>query len=202
EPSWALTRQFFRLAGFFAKRISRGLVILIDDADRLGGGQLEALGCLARALSRDDLPVALVVSGGPELAARCARVGNLSGTVWPVTLGWFDEEEAREALVVPAAERGVEWEEEALEMLCAAAAGSPLELQRLGFAAWSLSAAAMSALRERAPDVQPPEATARRPPEVSRPWPSLVISTAAAREAIRLGEPMPAERLLAASTAS
>ncbi len=38
---------------------------------------------------------------------------------------------------MPAAERGVDFDEEALELLCAAADGSPLDVQRLGFAAWS-----------------------------------------------------------------
>jgi hypothetical protein len=57
--------------------------------------------------------------------------------VWPTSLEWFDDGEAREALIVPAAERGVDFDEEALELLCDAALGSPLEVQRLGFAAWS-----------------------------------------------------------------
>jgi hypothetical protein len=110
---------------------------MFDDADRLGGAELESFGCLARSLSRAGLPVALVFSGGPQLGHRFARAGNYSGCIWLTTLVGLDESEAREALVVPAADGGVEFEEEALELLCHAAGGSPLELQRLGFAAWS-----------------------------------------------------------------
>jgi hypothetical protein len=120
--------------------MSRGLMVVLDDADRLGGAEVECAGHLARGLSRDGLPVAFLLTGGPELGRRFARTGNFAGYVWPTNLGCFDDGEAREALVVPAADRGVEFEESALELLCAAAAGRPLELQRLGLAAWSAPA--------------------------------------------------------------
>jgi len=140
EPSWAELREFFAVAGSFAQRMSRGLMVVLDDADRLGGAEVECAGHLARGLARDGVPVAFLLTGRPELGQRFARNGNFGGYVWPTTLGPFDEAEAREALVVPAADRGVEFEESALELLCLAAAGRPLELQRLGLAAWSAPA--------------------------------------------------------------
>ena len=91
---------------------------------------------------------------------RFTRLDNFFGCIWPTSLGWFDESEAREALVVPAADRGVEFQEEALELICLAADGSPLEIQRLGFAAWAAAtgpdvvtvADAHAALRQLAPE--------------------------------------------------
>ncbi len=140
EPSWAELGEFFALAGSFAQAMSRGLMVVLDDADRLGGAEVECAGHLARGLARDGVPVAFLLTGGPELSRRFARTGNFAGYVWPTSLGRFDEGEAREALVVPAADRGVEFEESAVEVLCLAAAGRPLELQRLGLAAWSAPA--------------------------------------------------------------
>jgi hypothetical protein len=140
EPSWTELREFFALAGSFARAISRGLLLVLDDADRLSGAEVECAGHLARSLSRDGLPVAFLLTGGPQLGQRFARTGNFAGSVWPTRLGRFDDSEAREALVVPAADRDVEFEEGALERLCAAADGRPLEVQRLGLAAWSSSA--------------------------------------------------------------
>lgn len=140
EPSWAELGEFFALAGSVAQRMSRGLMVVLDDADRLGGAEVECAGHLARGLARDGVPVAFLLTGGPELGRRFAGNGNFGGYVWPTSLGPFDEAEAREALVVPAADRGVEFEEKALERLCQAAAGRPLELQRLGLAAWSAPA--------------------------------------------------------------
>ena len=81
EASWATLRQFLTVAGQFARAISRGLLIMFDDADRLGGGEVESLGHLARSLSRDGLPVALLLSGGPN------SWGALPG--WATTLAVF-----------------------------------------------------------------------------------------------------------------
>lgn len=137
EKSWATLKEFCKWAGLFARSLSRGVLVIFDDVERLGAGEVESLGHLARALTRDGLPVALLLGGGPQLAERFARAGNFTGCVWPTGLERFDDGEAREALIVPAAERGVDFDEAALELLCAAAEGSPLDVQRLGFAAWS-----------------------------------------------------------------
>jgi hypothetical protein len=140
--SWAALKCVLDCAGNVARAVSCGLLVMLDDADRLGGGEVEALGYLARSLSRDGLPVAILFSGGPQLEERFARAGDLSDCFWLTRLGRLDESEAREALVVPAADRGVEFQQDALELLCLAAGGSPLVLQRLGFAAWSAAAGA------------------------------------------------------------
>jgi len=136
-PSWATLKQLLEGAGVLSRALSRGLVVMFDDVDRLGYSEVESLGHLARALSRDCLPVAFVFTGGLQLEERFARARNFSGSLWPTRLGELDDSDAREALVVPAADRGVEFQEDALELLCGAACGSPLEVQRLGFAAWS-----------------------------------------------------------------
>jgi hypothetical protein len=140
--SWTALRDVLEWAGQVARSMSRGLLVMFDDADRLGGAELDSLGYLARSLSRAGQPVALLFTGAPPLGHRFSRTGNFSGCVWLTYLGWLDETDAREALVVPAADRGVECEEEALDLLCHAAGGSPLELQRLGFAAWSAAGGA------------------------------------------------------------
>ena len=141
EASWAELHHVLQLAGRFAQQLARGLLLVFDDADALGAGDVESLGHLARSLGRDGLPVALLMSGGQKLGARFARVGNFSGAVWPTPLEGFDDAEVREAVVVPAVDRNVEFQDEALELLCLAAGGSPLEVQRLGFAAWSATPA-------------------------------------------------------------
>jgi hypothetical protein len=137
EATWTELQRLLQLAGRFAQQQGRGLLLVFDDADLLTGGEVEGVGHLARTLSNSGLPVALLLSGGQPLGARFARVGNFSGAVWPTPIEFLDDNEAREALVVPALDRGVEFEDEALKQLCLAAGGSPLDVQRLGFAAWS-----------------------------------------------------------------
>jgi hypothetical protein len=136
EVSWAALRSALRLVGSFARRRGSGLVLAFDDADLLAPSELESLGHLARSMSADGLPVALLLSGGCHMADRFARAGYFSGTFWLAELAPLDASEAREALAVPARDRGLDFDEGALELLCQCAGGSPLELQRLGFAAW------------------------------------------------------------------
>jgi len=128
-----------KVAGHFCLTVGGGLLVALDDADRLPAGEFEAIGHLARALSSECLPVAFLLSGPPHLARRCARAAYFSDSVWPTRLGELEQAEAREALVVPAAERGVELDQDAVELICAASGGSPLDLQRLAFAAWSVA---------------------------------------------------------------
>jgi len=137
DVSWAELRQTLFVGGRFAQSLSRGLLLVFDDADRLGGTEVESLGHLARHLSQEGLPVAVLLSGGLHLAERFYRLGNFSATVWPTRLGALEPAEACEALAVPALDRRVDFEEEALELACWGARGRPLQVQRLGFAAWS-----------------------------------------------------------------
>ena len=68
--SWSTLKKVLELAGTLAHKFSRGLLVMFDDADRLAGGELESLGYLARNLSRENLPVALLFTGAS--AARDA----------------------------------------------------------------------------------------------------------------------------------
>jgi len=140
--SWVALRDLLELAGRLARAASSGLFVVFDDADRLSGGELESLGFLARRLSQEGFPVALWLSGAASLGDRFVRAGDITECVWSTSLARLDGGEAREALVVPAVDRGVELREEALELLCWRADGIPLELQRLGFAAWSAAGGA------------------------------------------------------------
>jgi hypothetical protein len=137
DRPWAALRSALWRAGEHALSVGRGVLVAFDDAEFLSDGEAELLGHLARSLSRERLPVAFVLSGGEDLALRYARSAHFSGAIWPIELGHFDGAEAREALVVPAADRGVDFDGEALDLLCSASGGSPLQVQRLGFASWT-----------------------------------------------------------------
>jgi hypothetical protein len=135
--SWASLRDFFLLLGQWARSAGQGVVLVVDDADRLPPGDAEGVGHLARCLSAQQAPVALLMTGGPSLDQRFARAGYFSGAVWPSELGCFDDAESREALVVPALDRGTQFEDSALGLLVGPGQGLPLQVQRLGLAAWS-----------------------------------------------------------------
>lgn len=125
------------LAGEFAAARGRGVLVMLDDVDLMTGVEAEAMGYLARSLTRELLPVSLVMTGGQGLADRYERCTNFAGALWASRLAPFDHSEAREAIVVPAAERGVDIEEEAVDFLCSQSAGLPVEVQSAAFGAWS-----------------------------------------------------------------
>ncbi|HTV11477.1 MAG TPA: hypothetical protein VME20_06405 [Acidimicrobiales bacterium] len=133
---WSFLKLALEEAGRRAAEQRRGVLVVLDDVDVLVEGVPAALGHLAYSMSSAGLPVAFLMSAGLPLAERFARAGNFAGSLWQARLQHFDHHCSREALVVPAADRDVGFDEEALELACAAARGSPLEVQRLGFAAW------------------------------------------------------------------
>lgn len=116
-----------------------GVLVTVDDADRLSTSELTALGHLVRYVRAERCPVAFLLAARAELARRAARAGYYGGALWPTRLAPLGPEEASEALVVPAVERGVEVDDDAVDLACRASGGWPLELQKLGFAAWPLA---------------------------------------------------------------
>lgn len=137
DAPWRLLRRALEVYGQLAAGRGEGLLVALDDIDLLSAAEAESLGYLAQVLAREHLPVVLLMSASPWLAGRFRNAGNFSCTVWHTELAPFEPSESREAIVVPAAERGVVFEEGALELACRAAAGSPLEVQRIGFASWA-----------------------------------------------------------------
>ena len=135
--SWAQLKTVLEACGRAGSTLGRGLLVALDDVDLLSAGEAESFGYLGRRLAFEGLSVALLMSGSPSLARRFRRSGNFSGTLWATTLAPFDVGESREAIVVPASERGVEFEDRALELVCQVAGGSPLEVQRIGFVSWA-----------------------------------------------------------------
>jgi len=76
-------REFFALAGSFAQRISRGLMVVLDDADRLGGAEVECAGHLARGLARDGVPVAFLLTVVRSWAGASPATVTSAGTSGP-----------------------------------------------------------------------------------------------------------------------
>lgn len=140
EASWAELRTVMHLAGRFASSIDRGLLVVVDDIDALVPGEAEAFGWLSRSVAGECLPVSLLLSCRPPLAERVARSGNFGATLWVSRLGPMGFDDVAEALSVPAAERGVVFAPEALELAHRSSGGLPVEVQRLGFGAWSAAA--------------------------------------------------------------
>jgi type II secretory pathway predicted ATPase ExeA len=135
-PTVALQRALRRVAERAAKQ-NVGILICVDEAQALGVSGLGELGMIAQTVAHGErLPVAFAFSGTPELEALLLRSGSFLERMARTELGMLSRDEARLALIEPAAGRGARFDDDALELLVAAAGGYPYFVQLGGYHAW------------------------------------------------------------------
>lgn len=83
------------------------------------------------------LPLIVVGAGLPSLPAQLADATSYAERLYDyLPIGLLAEEDAQEALVAPARERGVEWAADGLASATASARGYPYFLQAIGKHVW------------------------------------------------------------------
>jgi hypothetical protein len=131
------------LAGLFielgevAREHDSGVFVTIDELHYIGLPTLEALVMGLHRAAQLRLPITVAGAGLPSLAAVTGEAKSYSERMFtfPV-IGSLPEAEAREALVVPAADEGVQWHDAALDLVLRETAGYPYFLQEFGKQAW------------------------------------------------------------------
>jgi len=134
------------LAGLFvelgdvAREHDAGVFVTIDELHYVALPTLEALVMGLHRASQLRLPITIAGAGLPSLAALTGEAKSYSERmfVFPV-IGSLPEVEAREALVVPAADEGVRWDDDALTRVLQETEGYPYFLQEFGKQAWDLA---------------------------------------------------------------
>src|SRR5579875_8394 len=134
------------LAGLFvelgdvAREHDAGVFVTIDELHYVALPTLEALVMGLHRASQLRLPITIAGAGLPSLAALTGEAKSYSERmfVFPV-IGSLPEVEAREALVVPAADEGVRWDDDALTRVLQETEGYPYFLQEFGKRAWDLA---------------------------------------------------------------
>jgi hypothetical protein len=103
---------------------------------------LEALVMGLHRATQLALPVTVAGAGLPSLAALAGEAKSYAERIFtfPV-IGSLEADLAREALVVPAADEGVTWEEGALDRVVAVTQGYPYFVQEFGKQAWDVAPA-------------------------------------------------------------
>jgi len=132
------------LAGLFvevgevAREHGTGVLLTVDELHYVRLEVLEALVMgLHRAVQR-TLPVTVAGAGLPSLAALTGEAKSYAERLFLFPeIDSLDAEQAREALVVPAADEGVTWDGDALGAVVTATAGYPYFLQTFGQQAWN-----------------------------------------------------------------
>lgn len=136
--SVAALERIFTAVGEAAKRRNHGVLITIDEAHVIP--RLPDLAVLGAAIQlvtkRRQLPVAVLLAGLPELRQRFRGIGTFLERLDFREIGNLSKESTAYALVKPAADRGVHYEDDALALLVDASGGYPYHVQLLGQRTW------------------------------------------------------------------
>jgi hypothetical protein len=130
----------FVAVGEAARAHDRGVVLLIDEAQLLGRGQLEALVLALHAAAHRHLPITWVAACLPQLAELAGEIRSYAGQLMAKSmLGPLGADDVRRALVEPAAAEGVVFEDDAVQSVAEITGGYPCFVQELGAQAWALA---------------------------------------------------------------
>ena len=123
--------------GEVARDHDAGVLITIDELHYVALPTLEALVMGLHRAAQLRLPITIAGAGLPSLATLTGEAKSYAERMFtfPV-IGSLPAEQAREALVVPAADEGVDWEPAALDRVLGVTEGYPYFLQEFGKRAW------------------------------------------------------------------
>ena len=134
------------LAGLFvelgevARDHGTGVLLTIDELHYVSQPTLEALVMGLHRASQLRLPITIAGAGLPSLATLTGEAKSYAERMFTFpSIGSLDDATAREALVVPAAEEVVTWEDRALDRVLDVTRGFPYFLQEFGKQAWDVS---------------------------------------------------------------
>lgn len=129
----------FELLGDTSLDLGVGTLILVDELQEASVEELTAVNTAVHQLGQDaePRPVTFIGAGLPSLPAQLADATSYAERLYDYRpIGLLLHPAARTALVGPSQERGVEWDEEAVEQALAIAGGYPYFLQAVGKHVW------------------------------------------------------------------
>jgi AAA ATPase domain len=126
--------------GEVARDHNAGVLITIDELHYVVLNTLEALVMGLHRAAQLGLPITVAGAGLPSLAALTGEAKSYAERMFefPV-IGSLPVPQAREALVVPAEDEGVTWEDTALDHIIEVTQGYPYFLQEFGKKAWEVA---------------------------------------------------------------
>lgn len=117
-----------------------GVVFLMDEVQYLSTTELEALIAALHKTVQRALPITLVGAGLPQLPRLAGEAKSYAERLFKFPrIRELSRAEAARALVEPAQERGVEYEEEAIEAIVSYTEGYPYFIQEYGNVLWGLA---------------------------------------------------------------
>jgi hypothetical protein len=123
-----------------ARDMGGGAALFIDEMQDLTREELAAVCQACHEAGQRDAQFYIVGTGLPSLPGLLANARSYAERLfdyWPI--GALDRVDASAALIRPARDAGVEWEETAVAAVVEASAGYPYFLQEFGKAAWDFA---------------------------------------------------------------
>lgn len=128
--------------GEAAKAADSAFVIFIDELQYVPEDQLAHLIAALHKTAQLSLPVTLVGAGLPQLTGQMGKAKSYAERLFDFPfVGALTPGQARDALVIPAAAEGVDFEPAAIDYIVSETQGYPYFLQEWGKHAWDIATA-------------------------------------------------------------
>jgi hypothetical protein len=132
-----LTTLFIAI-GEAAREQETAVLIAIDEVQYLPAGDFSALIRAIHQVNQEALPVLVVATGLPQVLALAGEAKSYAERLFDFrSIGPLSNEDAREALLDPAAAENVVFEQDAADAVIEATRGYPFFLQEWAYAAWN-----------------------------------------------------------------
>ncbi len=127
-------------AGDAAKAAGTVLVLFMDELQYVNEPQMAALISALHRCAQEQLPVTVVGAGLPQLRGRMGQAKSYAERLFDFPkIGPLDPPDAKEAIVRPAHNEGVELMEDAVDLIVEKTQGYPYFLQEWGKHAWDIA---------------------------------------------------------------
>ena len=131
-----LTELFLQI-GLAAKERQTAFVLFIDEIQYIKEEEFAALIMALHKCTQRQLPVMVVGAGLPQLIGQAGEAKSYAERLFQYPeIGPLDRDAAKKALTLPAAEKGVNYTDEALEEILSQTKGYPYFLQEWGKHSW------------------------------------------------------------------
>jgi hypothetical protein len=129
--------DLFIEVGKAAKQKRTAVVFFLDELQYVAEDEFASLITALHKCAQNQLPVVLIGAGLPQLVGRAGRAKSYAERLFEFPeIRPLTDEDARQALVVPAAERGVQYEDGALKEILRQTQAYPYFLQEWGKHCW------------------------------------------------------------------
>ena len=133
-------QALLEVSGAAAKKAGTALVMFVDELQYVDEEQLASLITALHRSAQRSLPVVLVGAGLPQLPGKMGRAKSYAERLFDFPqIGPLSVEEARLAIRKPAAEQGVNVNEDALDQIIKETRGYPYFLQEWGKHSWDVA---------------------------------------------------------------